>query len=181
MCELHLAHKNSEMAWLECEVNCSRLVVSYNCVQVQKTKHHKRSSEPYFFNSRAALGSHEALRLPLRASTNSIALEGCVMVVLVDGGRHGVVGSQHQHNRTENQHSALCFDVWTMLAWNMNLHVIAQITPGTSVTDNNHASCVCLHSHLTVCFLLLNTWTNTQQHKYNVHMHTGTTTLLRLL
>ena len=82
----------------------------------KKQQHDKRSSEPYFSNSRAALGSHEALQLPLRASASSIALEGWVVVVLVDGGWHGVVGSQHQHNRTENHHSALCFDVWTMLA-----------------------------------------------------------------
>jgi hypothetical protein len=157
MYKLHRAHKSSEMAWFECGVNCSRPVSSYNCLPAKKQQHDKRSSEPYCSNSRAALDSHEALHLPLQALASSIALEGWVVVVLVDGGWHGVVGSQHQHNRTENHHSALSFDVCTMLAGNMNLHLIAQITPGTSVTDNKHASCVCLHSRLTVCFLLLNT------------------------
>ena len=66
---------SSELACVECGVNCSRPVSSYSCLQAKNKKHEKRTSETYFSNSRAALDSNEALQLPLRASASSIALE----------------------------------------------------------------------------------------------------------
>jgi hypothetical protein len=66
---------SSELACVECGVNCSRPVSSYSCLQAKNKKHEKRTSETYFSNSRAALIQMKCHNCPLRASASLIALE----------------------------------------------------------------------------------------------------------